>query len=50
MTEKEEEIDRLYDMFSHGEIPKPLRIILILVSLFFGPILALIDKIEEKSS
>ncbi|KXA91869.1 hypothetical protein AKJ63_00605 [candidate division MSBL1 archaeon SCGC-AAA259D18] len=50
MSRKEREIDRLYDMLSEGHIPKPLKILLILVSLFFGPILALIDQISEKTS
>lgn len=50
MSKKEKEIDRLYEMVSEGHIPKPLKILLILVSLFFGPILALIDKISEKNS
>lgn len=50
MSKKEEEMDRLYDMFLEGHIPKPVKVLLILVSLFFGPILVLIDKILEKSS
>ncbi len=50
MSEREKELDRLYDMFSEGHVPKPIKVLLVLVSLFFGPILALIDKISEKSS
>lgn len=50
MSKKEREMDRLFDMFSEGHLPKPIKVLLVLVSLFFGPILALIDKISEKSS
>ena len=49
MNRKEEEIDRLYDMFNEGYVPKPVKILLILVSLFFGPILVLIDQISDRS-
>lgn len=48
MSKKEEELDRIYDMFQKGYFPKPLKVFLILVSLFFGPILALIDEISER--
>lgn len=46
---KEEHLDRLYDMLRGGHVPKPIKILIILVSIAFGPILALIDKIAEKS-
>lgn len=49
MERKEKEIDRLYDMFREGYIPTPIKILIILFSLFFGPILIIIDKISEKS-
>lgn len=50
MSEREKEIDRIYDMFQEGHLPRPVKILLILVSLFYGPILEAIDKIAEKSS
>lgn len=50
MSERDREMDRLYDMFQEGHLPRPVKVLLILVSLFFGPILAAIDKISEKSS
>lgn len=50
MTRKEKELDKLYDMFNEGYVPKPIKILLILTSLFFGPILALIDQISERTS
>lgn len=49
MNRKEEEIDRLYDMFSEGYIPTPIKVLIILFAVFFGPILIIIDKISEKS-
>lgn len=48
MPDKEKEIDRFYDMLRKGWMPKPLKIFLILVSMFFAPIFFLIDKILEK--
>ncbi len=50
MTTRDEEIDRLYDMLDQGYVPKPVKILLILVALFFSPILFLIDKISEENS
>lgn len=49
MSKKEREIDRLYDMFREGYLPRPVKALIILVSVFYGPILALIDEISERS-
>lgn len=49
MTKREDEFDRLYDMFEKGYIPKPLKILIILISLFFGPLIEAIDQISKRS-
>jgi len=50
MSRKSKEMDRLYEIFRKGYIPRALKVLIVLISIFFGPILALIDKILEKSS
>ncbi len=50
MVEKEDNLDRLYEMVNEGHVPKPVRILIVLVSIFYGPILALIDEISKRSS
>lgn len=49
MGRKEKEIDRIYDMFRKGYVPKPVKILIILVSVFFSPILKLVDEISKRS-
>lgn len=50
MSRREREIDRLYDIFREGYIPKPVKVLIILVSLFYSPILVMIDQISKRSS
>lgn len=49
MSERDEEFDRLYDMFKKGYIPKPVKILVVLLSLFFGPLIEAIDRISKRS-
>ena len=50
MSDREKEMDRLYDMINEGYVPKPVKILIILFSMLFGPILALVDEISKRSS
>ncbi len=49
MAKREDEFDRFYDMFKKGYIPKPVKILVILISLFFGPLIEAIEQISKRS-
>lgn len=49
MPERDKEFDRLYDMFKKGYIPRPLKILVVLISLFFGPLIEAMDQISKRS-
>ncbi len=48
MPDKEKEIDRFYNMLKKGWMPTPMKMLLVLVSMFFAPVFFLIDKILKK--
>lgn len=50
MADEKKELDRVYDLFDKGYAPKPVKILIILFSVLFSPILFLIDEISKRSS
>lgn len=50
MAEEERDFDRFYDLFDRGYAPKPVKILIVLFSVIFSPILFLIDEISKRSS
>ncbi|MFP4005424.1 MAG: hypothetical protein ACLFUR_01740 [Candidatus Hadarchaeia archaeon] len=49
MDTEKRDLDRVYDLFERGYAPLPAKILIVLFSVLFSPILFLIDQISKRS-